>query len=92
MSSPSRIQSSLQAQRAHLAARELRDAVEQLSCGGLGDAKPARALVKLRGLVPCFVDDFDVEMGDAKLFFFLRVFCQRTGSLVICLNIETDWI
>ena len=35
---------SSQAQRAHLAAKELRDAVEQLSCGGLGDAKPARAL------------------------------------------------
>lgn len=76
MASPSRIQSSLQAQRAHLAARELRDAVEQLSCGGLGDAKPARALVKLRGLVPClpcFVDDFDV-MGDAKLDIFFCVY------------------
>ncbi|CAL1138443.1 unnamed protein product, partial [Cladocopium goreaui] len=32
----------IEAQRAHLAARELRDAVEQLSCGGLGDAKPAQ--------------------------------------------------
>lgn len=32
-----------QAQRAHQAAKELREAVEQLSGGGLGDPKGARA-------------------------------------------------